>query len=115
MDIVPWQLKVKNFYYEIQDYNNGDDTIYIEKSYDGFFETMKEIWNKITELLNINNADNFLKYTFDDNGKYIEADVLENSNFIEESFCKDKIMIVLDSVVDDILNASLLELREFEY
>ena len=42
MDIVPWQLKVKNFYYEIQDYNNGDDIIYIEKSYDGFLRQWKK-------------------------------------------------------------------------
>ena len=25
MDIVPWQLKIKIFYYEIQDYDNGDN------------------------------------------------------------------------------------------
>ena len=30
VDIVPLQLKIKNFYYEVQDYNNGDDIIYIE-------------------------------------------------------------------------------------
>ena len=90
MDIVLLQLKIKNFYYEIQDYNNSDDIIYIENSNEGFFETKREIWNKITELLNINNAENFVKYTFDDNSKYIEADVLKNRNFIEDHFVKIK-------------------------
>ena len=42
MDIVPLKLKIKIFYYEIQDYNNGNNTIYIENSDKGFFETMRE-------------------------------------------------------------------------
>ena len=115
MDTVPLQIKMKNFYYEIQDYNNGDNVIYIENTDEGFFETMREIWNKITELLNINNVEDFIQYILDDNSKYIEADVLENTSFVENKYLKDKIITVLDSVVNDILNASLLELREFEY
>ena len=115
MNTVPLQIKMKNFYYEIQDYNNGDNVIYIENTDEGFFKTMREIWNKITELLNINNAEDFIQYTLDDNGKYIEADVVENTSFVENKYLKDKIIIVLDSVVNDILNGSFLELREFEY
>ena len=37
MDIVPLQLKIKSFYYEIQDYNNGDNIIYIKNSDKRFF------------------------------------------------------------------------------
>ena len=37
MDILPLQLKIKNFYYEIRDYDNGDKTIYIENSNKNFF------------------------------------------------------------------------------
>ena len=62
MDIVPLQLKIKNFYYEIRDYNNGDKTIYIENSDKEFFEKMREIWNKVIELININNAPNFVNF-----------------------------------------------------
>ena len=62
MDIVPLQLKIKNFYYEIPDYNNGDKTIYIENSDKEFFEKMREIWNKVIELININNAPNFVNF-----------------------------------------------------
>ena len=62
MDIVPLQLKIKNFYYEIRDYNNGDKTIYIENSDKKFFEKMREIWNKVIELININNAPNFVNF-----------------------------------------------------
>ena len=60
MDIVPLQLKIKIFYYEIQDYNSGDNTIYIENNDERFFETMRKIWNKIIKLININNAPNFV-------------------------------------------------------
>ena len=37
MDILPLQLKIKNFYYEIRDYDNGDKMIYIENSNKKFF------------------------------------------------------------------------------
>ena len=60
MDIVPLQLKIKIFYYEIQDYNSGDNTIYIKHNDDGFFETMRKIWNTIIKLININNEPNFV-------------------------------------------------------
>ena len=76
MDIIPLQLKINNFYYEIHDYNNGNEIIYIENSDKRFFETIREIWNKIIELININNAPNFVKYTLDDE-EFIEADVLK--------------------------------------
>ena len=76
---------------------------------------MREIWNKIIELINIDDASNFVKNTLVDNIKYIEADILKNTNFIKSSCLKDKIIIVLDSVFNDILIASLLEIRKCEY
>ena len=113
MDIVPWQLKIKKFYHEIQDYDNGDDKIYIENSGEGFFETMREIWNKIIELLGINNAEDFVKYTLDDNSKYTEAVILKNTNFVPINCLKDRIITALDSVVNNNLKASLLELVKY--
>ena len=38
MVIVPLQLKIKHFYYEIQDYDNGYNIIYIENSDKRFFK-----------------------------------------------------------------------------
>ena len=109
MDIVPFKLKIKNIHYEIEDYNNSDNTIYMENRDEGFFEKMRKIQNKIIKLLNINNAEDFVKYTLDgSNSEYIKADVLENTNFVKDRCYKDKIIIVLDSVINDILNASLL-------
>ena len=106
---VPLQLKIKNFYYEIQDYDNGNNTIYIENSDKGFFEEITKIWNKITRLIDINNAPNFIKNSLDGE-KYIVAYVLKNTNFVKSSRLKDNIIFVLHSVVNSNLNASLLEL-----
>ena len=55
-----------------------------------------------------------LKILLVDNIKYIEADILKNTNFVKSNCLKDKIIIVLDSVMNDILIASLLEIRIFE-
>ena len=51
MDIAPLQLKIKFFYNEIENHKISD-VIFIKNS-KGFFEKMREIWNKIIELINI--------------------------------------------------------------
>ena len=73
---------------------------------------MREIWDKITKLIGINNAPNFIQNTLDHNSEYIEVDVLKNTNFLKSNCYKDKVIIVLHSVVKNNLKASLLELRE---
>ena len=75
---------------------------------------MREIWNKIIELIDINNAPNFVKITLDDE-EYIEADVLKNTSFVKSSCYEDRLIIALHFVVNNILNASLLELRKYKY
>ena len=75
---------------------------------------MKEIWNKIIELIGINNALDFIKYTLDGE-KYIMANVLENKNFVKSNCHKDELIIVLHSIVNNNLEASLLEVIKYEY
>ena len=107
MDILPLQLKLKNFYFEIHDYNKGGRIIYIENSDDEFFQTIREIWNKITKLIGINNAPNFVQNNLFDE-QYIRANILRNKNFV-----KSNCLIVLHSVVNNNLKASLLELINY--
>ena len=114
MDIVPLQLKIKNFYYEIKKYNNCDNTTYIENGDERVFQKMKEIWNKIIKLIGKNNAPDFIKYNLDDE-KYIMADVLENTNSLQSNCHKDEIIIVLHSFINNIIKSSLLEVTEYEY
>ena len=68
-----------NFFYQVCDYNSGGKVIYIENSDKEFFEKIREICNKIIELININNALNFVQITLNDGSEFIEADVLENT------------------------------------
>ena len=55
-----------------------------------------------------------LKILLVDNIKYIDADILKNTNFVKSNYLKDKIIIVQDSVINAILIASLLEIRKYE-
>ena len=71
-------------------------------------------WNKIIKLIGINYAPDFVKYSLDDE-KYIMTDVLENTNFVKSNCHKGEIIIVLHSVVNNIIKASLLEVIKNEY
>ena len=115
MEFVPLQLKINNFYYEIHDDGGYNKRIYIENSDDGFFETMREIWNKITKLMFIDKAPDFLKTIIYDDEEYLKANILRNTNFNKNSYYKDNIIIVLHSVINNNLKASLLELIKYEY
>ena len=112
MDILPLQLKMKNFYYEINDHNKGGKIIYIENSDDGFFQIIREIWNRITKLIGIKNAPDFVQNNLYDE-EYIRANLLRNANFVESNCHKDEVIIVLHSVINNNLKASLLELVNY--
>ena len=112
MDILPLQLKIKNFYYEMHDHNKGAKIIYIENSNDGFFQTIREIWNKITKLICINNAPDFVQNNLFDE-EYIRANILRNTNFVKSDCYKDELIIILHSAVNNNLKASLLELINY--
>ena len=56
---------------------------------------MREIWNNIIKLININNAPNFVQNTLYDNSKHNEADVLENTNLVKSNCYKDELILVL--------------------
>ena len=67
-----------------------------------FFRKCREIWNKITELIGLNNTKDFVETTLDDGDEFIMADVHENTSFVGDSN-KNKLVIVLHSVIDDYL------------
>ena len=47
------------------------------------FRECKEIWNKITELIGTNNAQDFVGTTLDDGDEFVMADVHENTGFVK--------------------------------
>ena len=75
------------------------------------FRKIREIWNKIIELIGINNAKEFVKNTIDDEAdEFIMVDVHKNTSFVEGNYT-DKLVIVLHSVIDNYLKISLMQVK----
>ena len=107
---MPLQLKTKIFYNEIHDHNKGGKVMYIENSDGGFFRTIREMWNRITELIGTNNAPDCVQNNLYDE-EYI---TLKNTNFVKSNCCKDELIIVLHSAVKSNLKTSLIELINYD-
>ena len=76
-----------------------------------FFKKIREIWNKIIELMDINSAKDFVKNTRDDNADtFIMVDIHENTNFTEGNY-RDKLIIALHYIIDNYLKTSLIQVR----
>ena len=59
---MPLQLKKENFYFdELHMFTSGVTMISISSNDDQFFRKFKEIWDKITELIVINNPTDFIQ------------------------------------------------------
>ena len=82
----------------------------IESDDKELFIKLWKIWNKIIELIGINNAKNFVKYTTDDAAKFIMVNVHKNANFVKGSN-SNELVIVLHSVTDNDLKTSLVQLK----
>ena len=111
--IVPLQLKINNSYNEINTLANNNRLMFIYNDDKWFFRKCMKIWDKIIELIGINNHIYFLKA--DDNGKlFIMADVHENTSFVLEGnyrYGHNKVGIALHSVINDYLKTSLVQHR----
>ena len=113
MKFVPLQLKTKNFYYELNTYPNNNRVTFIHSDDKESFRKCREIWNKIIELVGINNPIDFVNFDDDDN-EFITADVYKSTSFVNEGNYDrryNKVVIVLDSVINDCLKTSLAQHR----
>ena len=110
MMIVPLQLKIKNFYNELNTFANNNRAMFIYNDDKEFFRKCREIWNKITELIGINNAQDFVETTLDDGDEFIMVDVHKNTSFIKGNY-RNKLVIILHSVINDYLQTSLVQHR----
>ena len=113
MEIVPLQLKTKNFYNELNTFGNNNRVMFIHNDDKEFFRKCREIWNKIIELIGINNPIDFVEA--DDHDKlFITADVHKNTSFVIEDnyrYGHNKVVIVLHSVINDCIKTSLVQHR----
>ena len=60
MIIAPLQLKIKNFYNELNKFANNNRVMFIYNDDKEFFRKCREIWNEIIELIVINNPIDFV-------------------------------------------------------
>ena len=110
MIIAPLQLKIKNFYNELNTFANNNRVMFIYNDDKEFFRKCREIWNKIIELIGINNPIDFVK-TDDVDNEFITVDVYKNTSFVIEDnyrYGHNNVIIVLHSVINDYLKTSLV-------
>ena len=82
MKVAPLKLKVTNFFDKIKKFTNNDRVMFIYNDDKDFFYKCREIWNKITELIGINNALDFVRTNVYDD-EFIIVDVHKNTSFVE--------------------------------
>ena len=79
------QLRINNFSSKMEIHTNDDKVIFIYSDDEELFKKCREIWNRITKLIGMNNSPDFLK-TNSNNDEFIMADVHENTSFIEGNY-----------------------------
>ena len=110
MTIVQLQLEIKNFYGELHTFTNNDRVKFIHNDDKELFRKYREIWNKITELIGINNAPDFVETTLNDGDECITVDVHKNTSFVRGNNI-NKLVIVLHSAINNYLQTSLVQHR----
>ena len=61
--------------------------MFIQSNDKEFFKKCREIWNKIIELIGMNNAKDFVKNAIDDYAdEFIAVDVHKNTSFVKGNY-----------------------------
>ena len=108
MAVVPLQLKINNFFGKSHKSKNNIRLVSIQSDDKELFRKIREIWNKIIELIGINNAKDFFKNTIDDDGdEFFMVDVHKNTSFAGGNYTNNRV-IVIHSVIDNYLKTSLV-------
>ena len=109
MNVVPLQFKINNCNDIIHEIKYSNTLILIKSNDKELFRKIREIWNKIIELIGTNNANDFVRNT-EYGDKYITTNVHENTNFLESNY-RDELVIVLHFFVGIWLEISLVQVR----
>ena len=108
-EIVPLQLKIENYSFDELDFNSISDTADVigESNDKEFFIKCREIWNKIIELMDIDNPNDFV--IIDDYGdEFIVLDTEKNTSAIRDKHRND-LVFVIASIINTSLQASLVQ------
>ena len=84
MTVAPLQLKTKNFYNELYRFSDNNRVNFIYNDDKEFFRKCRENWNKITELIGLNDPRDFVETDsdYDDDDKFITVDVCKNTSLL---------------------------------
>ena len=74
LKIAPLQLK-KILFGELHTYTNNNRVMYVHNNDKKLFRKCREIWNRVAELIGINNAEDFVETALDDGDEIIAVDV----------------------------------------
>ena len=111
MMIVPLQLKINNSYNEINTLAKNNRVMFIYNDDKELFRKCREIWNKITELIGIDDPTDFVETTLDDNeDEFIMLEVEKNTSAVRDKYRND-LVFVLYSVFNDFPQSSLVQYR----
>ena len=73
------------------------------------FRKCREIWNKINELIGINDPRDFVETTLDDDeDEFIMLDVEKNTSAVRDKYRKN-LVFVLHSIINDFPQTSLVQ------
>ena len=106
--VVPLQLDLNYFFGDMYTFTNNDRIMFIKSNEKKLFKKFREIWNKITELIGINNAPDFVKNTIDDVAdEFVTVDIPKNKSITDGNY-RNKLAIFLHSVINNYLKTSLV-------
>ena len=107
--IVPLQLKIKNFSFgDLHMFTNNITLVPIYSNDKELFRKCREIWNKITELIGIDDPTDFVETTLDDNeDEFIMLEVEKNTSAVRDKYRND-LVFVFHFVLNEFSQTSLV-------
>ena len=110
--IVSLQLKINNFYFgELHKFTSNITAMLIHSDDKEFFRKCREIWNKINELIGINDPRDFVETTLDDDeDEFIMLEVEKSTSAVRDKF-RNNLVFVLHSIINDFPQTSLVQYR----
>ena len=80
--IVPLQLKIENYFFGKLDFHYYTAGVIVESNDKESFIKCRELWNKIIEIMDIDNLNDFV--VIDDYGEFIVLDIEKNTSVIKD-------------------------------
>ena len=104
--------KFRNFSLgELHMFTNNITLVSIDSDDKYLFKKCREIWNKITELIGIDDPTDFVETTLDDNeDEFIMLEVEKNTSAVRDKYRNDPVF-VFHSVLNEFPQTSLVQYR----